>query len=612
MTFKHGFGHNINNPKHRLSSSIDLDPDPDPEFNQTNFNNSPFSTANGNFHTYSVPLSSNKNQAKGTRKRSNSKIICKYKPHQEVNVKLQSFNTSFSLPDENDLLDDQSSDSDFQREEFNLNGDHNSETTKNNPTLDKGKKLDEQIDNNGALNDSACQKKWKKIFSKMFFYDNKESNIKKLDYNKTENHGADDFHNPKELYVLMNKKETKKLMKMRSNSKYHKRDTLSVLASTKGNIVKKFKNNVFHGVPDSLRGTVWQTIIDPFHSFCIKLKPEVASLINSQLNINSIENTSSNTAEKKIDRNGEFSCQINDFSVNEDKNGRSFENNIESIDNSNSNTLQSTFKQNPHQNLDSNTNDSSRSIEYVKVNLHTNQNLVHFFASRAKPNIIKSIEGDVGRTLVQFKKMRNPLTQLSLKNCLAAYSVVDCELGYTQGMGFIAAILLLYMDENSSFNCFCNLMLSKRFGFRSLFVNGFPRIQMMNKVWCVALQSYFPHIERKLAQSNIEPIVYTFGWWIANFLNFPLPDDILLLLFDRYLLFGSMSLISFGLTIFGVCKEYLEKSSIDEMISLLQMPSNFPKMLDSKEVIFQWNNNFWISKKNYAKLLKKANVSFLP
>ena len=46
-----------------------------------------------------------------------------------------------------------------------------------------------------------------------------------------------------------------------------------------------------------------------------------------------------------------------------------------------------------------------------------------------------------------------------LQTVLEAYVMLRPDLGYVQGMAFLAATLLLYMDEYSAFVCFANLMV---------------------------------------------------------------------------------------------------------------------------------------------------------
>ena len=44
--------------------------------------------------------------------------------------------------------------------------------------------------------------------------------------------------------------------------------------------------------------------------------------------------------------------------------------------------------------------------------------------------------------------------QNALRRMLHAYSALDVECGYCQGMGFIAGLLLTYMIEEDAFCCF--------------------------------------------------------------------------------------------------------------------------------------------------------------
>jgi hypothetical protein len=60
---------------------------------------------------------------------------------------------------------------------------------------------------------------------------------------------------------------------------------------------------------------------------------------------------------------------------------------------------------------------------------------------------------DIGRTFpahVAYQQ-RNGAGQRALYNVLKAYAVYDKEVGYVQGMGFVAATALLYMGEEDTF-----------------------------------------------------------------------------------------------------------------------------------------------------------------
>lgn len=51
--------------------------------------------------------------------------------------------------------------------------------------------------------------------------------------------------------------------------------------------------------------------------------------------------------------------------------------------------------------------------------------------------------------------------QLSLYNILKAYSLLDQEVGYCQGLSFVAGILLLHMGEEEAFHMLKFLMFDR-------------------------------------------------------------------------------------------------------------------------------------------------------
>lgn len=78
------------------------------------------------------------------------------------------------------------------------------------------------------------------------------------------------------------------------------------------------------------------------------------------------------------------------------------------------------------------------------------------------------------------------------------------------------------------------------------------------------------------------------------------------MIFDRYLLFGPSSLISFGLIILNVYDDHLKHLSVDELISFLQSPYIHPKMNDILYIRNIWNKKFLITEKQYNKFEQKA------
>eukprot|EP01133_Synstelium_polycarpum_P007236 gene7236-8412_t len=86
---------------------------------------------------------------------------------------------------------------------------------------------------------------------------------------------------------------------------------------------------------------------------------------------------------------------------------------------------------------------ASGSIELERKNI----GVYHYFLTKTSEEYEYKISKDISRTFPKIAFFSREEGQISLFNILKAYSIMDPEIGYTQGMSFIAAILLSEMDE---------------------------------------------------------------------------------------------------------------------------------------------------------------------
>ena len=64
---------------------------------------------------------------------------------------------------------------------------------------------------------------------------------------------------------------------------------------------------------------------------------------------------------------------------------------------------------------------------------------------------------------------------------LKAYANYDAEIGYIQGMNYIAALMLYYIDdEETVFWCLYQLMVKN--SWRETFIDGMPKLIEMNNL----------------------------------------------------------------------------------------------------------------------------------
>ena len=218
-----------------------------------------------------------------------------------------------------------------------------------------------------------------------------------------------------------------------------------------------------------------------------------------------------------------------------------------------------------------------------------------------------TIDKDLSRTFPQIGLFSQPGAIDSLKNVLYAYCQYDQELGYTQGMSFIAGMFLTYMDEESAFYALCNVMTGTRTLQREYFTIGFPRLQLANTMFELLLKKRCNDILTRLDQINIILPIFTTGWFMPAFMSYSWASPFQLRIFERFLFYGTRSLLSFGLTILLIHKKMIMTQGMEDILTILHHPDTSPLMEEWHRVITMWDQN-WINKKTYLSLLKAAGA----
>ncbi|UMM20252.1 hypothetical protein L5515_015580 [Caenorhabditis briggsae] len=162
---------------------------------------------------------------------------------------------------------------------------------------------------------------------------------------------------------------------------------------------------------------------------------------------------------------------------------------------------------------------------------------------------IKQIDLDINRTYrdhLAFRK-RYDVKQKSLLNVLAAYSMYNTEVGYCQGMSQIAALFLMYLDEEDAFWCLHQLMVSPKHTMHGFFVPGFPKLQRFEEHFKKILKKYKPRVFKYLEKQDI-PYIYLTKWWFGCFLD-RVPFSLALRLWDVFLVEGDSILLAMAYNI---------------------------------------------------------------
>ncbi|XP_021403698.2 TBC1 domain family member 4 isoform X2 [Lonchura striata] len=124
---------------------------------------------------------------------------------------------------------------------------------------------------------------------------------------------------------------------------------------------------------------------------------------------------------------------------------------------------------------------------------------------------------DLGRTFPTHPYFSTDLGagQLSLFNLLKAYSLLDKEVGYCQGISFVAGVLLLHMSEEQAFEMLKFLMYD--LGFRKQYRPDMMSLQIQMYQLSRLLHDYHRDLYNHLEENEISPSLYAAPWFLTLF-----------------------------------------------------------------------------------------------
>ena len=124
---------------------------------------------------------------------------------------------------------------------------------------------------------------------------------------------------------------------------------------------------------------------------------------------------------------------------------------------------------------------------------------------------------DLGRTFPTQKYFQASLGpgQLSLYNLLKAYSLLDSEVGYCQGLSFIGGVLLMHLEEKEAYYMLRYLMLE--LGLRRQFLPDMAALQVQLYQMARLLRDSHRDLYEHLEENEISPTLYAAPWFLTLF-----------------------------------------------------------------------------------------------
>lgn len=212
----------------------------------------------------------------------------------------------------------------------------------------------------------------------------------------------------------------------------------------------------------------------------------------------------------------------------------------------------------------------------------------------------KLIKYDLPRTLPTLKFFHDggSLNE-DLERVLCAYTILSPEVGYVQGMSFVVAMLLLYLDDAETLSCFVNLL--KRKGIGEFYLLRREALDAYVQCFDYFFEQSLPLLFVHLRKEGVTSDMFLLDWHLTLFVK-PLPLDAAARVWDCFLAGDEM----YGLRIaLGILRLYAPELSGMNLEQLMSFLTRLPEDLNA-DVLLDSVHEIKISYKKFNKVRERA------
>ena len=233
--------------------------------------------------------------------------------------------------------------------------------------------------------------------------------------------------------------------------------------------------------------------------------------------------------------------------------------------------------------------------ENLYKNLLSNIKENDFIDKKEEDVIIRDLHRTFPKSIIFSPKLGEG--QRILFRILMCMGSSNKKTGYVQGMGFLAALFLLYMDEENAF--WMLKAVFEKYGLEDVYMREFPGLRKRLYVFINLLKKFMPKIYNKLIELNIFPTMYASQWFFTCFANC-LPFNIVVRIFDCYLLEGEKIIYRIALALFKLKEKYLLKGKSFETI--MEKMKSITNEINDPDILLETAFDFSLSRKDISKL----------
>eukprot|EP00467_Chlorarachnion_reptans_P004445 CAMPEP_0114525526 /NCGR_PEP_ID=MMETSP0109-20121206/22480_1 /TAXON_ID=29199 /ORGANISM="Chlorarachnion reptans, Strain CCCM449" /LENGTH=486 /DNA_ID=CAMNT_0001707131 /DNA_START=121 /DNA_END=1581 /DNA_ORIENTATION=+ len=218
----------------------------------------------------------------------------------------------------------------------------------------------------------------------------------------------------------------------------------------------------------------------------------------------------------------------------------------------------------------------------------------------SREDSMRIIQADIPRTFPQLKFFHKGGTHHEpLMEVLQSYVCYRPDVGYVQGMSYLAAILLLNMPTFDAFQCLANLLNQDiYFVFFRMDVN---KMNTHLDVYQTLLKEKLPNLYKHFEEIEIKPGMYLYEWLLTIYSR-SLKIDIAHRIWDNFLYHGQVFLFRTALGMLRLFEAQFLKMSFEDCLSILNRP---PEDINENE-LFENIYRIQLTSKRFDRMVSKA------
>ncbi|CAK6442372.1 unnamed protein product [Pipistrellus nathusii] len=195
----------------------------------------------------------------------------------------------------------------------------------------------------------------------------------------------------------------------------------------------------------------------------------------------------------------------------------------------------------------------------------------------------QQIELDLLRTLPTNRHYAGPASDgiPPLRNVLLAFSWRNPDIGYCQGLNRLAAVALLYLEQEDAF--WCLVAIVEVFMPRDYYTKTLLGSQVDQRVFRDLLSEKLPRLHAHLEQHRVDCALITFNWFLVVFVD-SVASDVLFRIWDAFLYEGPKVIFRFALALLKFREEEILR--LQDSTSIFQYLRSFTRsILDARKLV---------------------------